>query len=226
MRGQALRVLVIEDEAKTARLLGQGLEESGVEVKVCTDGVEGLTQAISQDFDVVVLDLMLPGVDGWTILSALRQVNKRTPVLILSARDAVADRVRGLSLGADDYLVKPFELSELLARLRVVARRGQLVRDNVVQFADLRLEPSRMAAIRSGTRIDLTVKEYQLLDLLVRNQGIVFSKTVILDRIWSMNFDSDSNVVEVCIRRIRRKVDEPFERRLIHTVKGRGYVVR
>lgn len=221
-----MRVLVIEDEPKTARLLGQGLEESGIDVKVCTNGVDGLTAAVSADFDVVVLDIMLPGVDGWTILGAFRQVNQRTPVLILSARDAVVDRVKGLSLGADDYLIKPFEFSELLARLRVVARRGQAIRDDVVQFADLRLEPARLTAVRGNTRINLTVKEYHLLDLLVRNQGVVFSKTVILDRVWSMNFDSDSNVVEVCVRRLRKKVDEPFERRLIHTVKGRGYVVR
>ncbi|MGE0743313.1 MAG: heavy metal response regulator transcription factor [Hyphomonadaceae bacterium] len=220
-------MLVIEDEPKTARLLGQGLEENGIDVHVCTTGVDGLTMAVSQNYDVIVLDIMLPGVDGWTVLGALRQVNQRTPVLILSARDAVADRVKGLSLGADDYLIKPFEFSELLARLRVVARRGQAIRDDLVQFADMKLEPARMTALREGNaRIPLTVKEYQLLDLLVRNQGIVFSKTVILDRVWNMNFDSDSNVVEVCVRRLRRKVDEPFERKLIHTVKGRGYVVR
>lgn len=221
-----MRLLVVEDEERTARLLARGLSEAGHVVDVSTNGLDGLAAAVSGSYDAIVLDLMLPKLDGWAVLAGFREHNKKTPALILSAREDVSDRVRGLNLGADDYLVKPFVFDELLARLNALLRRNQPIQGSPLEFVDLKLDPRSLTASRSGQTISLTVKEFQLLELLLRHQGEILSRATIAERVWDMSFDSDSNVIEVNIRRLRLKVDEPFARKIIHTVKGRGYVVR
>lgn len=220
-----MRALVIEDESKTAAYLQQGLSENGFVVQVCTDGDDGLHQALTIDNDLIILDVMLPKRDGWSILTSLRQAGKQTPVLFLTARDQVPDRVRGLELGADDYLVKPFDFAELLARVRTILRRGPARQPEVLQVADLQLDMPRRKAARGGLRLDLTAKEFVLLELLVRHRGEALSRTIIAEQVWDVNFDSDFNVLEVAIRRLRSKVDDPFAKRLIHTIRGLGYVL-
>ena len=221
-----MRLLVVEDEQRTRRLLAHGLREAGFAIDACDNGLDGLAHASGGGYDAIILDIMLPQMDGWSVLAGLRQHDKQTPALVLSAKEGVADRVRGLTLGADDYLVKPFAFDELLARIRAMLRRNQPIQECPLTFADLRLDPRRFCASRADQTIELTAKEYQLLELLVRHQGEVLTRTVISERVWDMSFDSDSNVIEVNIRRLRLKVDGPFERKLIHTVKGRGYVIR
>ncbi len=220
-----MKLLVIEDEPKTAALLRKGLSEGGFVVDVANDGEEGLHHATTGAYDLILLDLMLPGRDGWSILTELRRERQHTPVLCLTARDAVQDRVKGLELGADDYLVKPFAFSELLARVRSILRRSAGPQPDVVQVADLMLDLHRHKAARNGVRLDLTAKEFLLLSLLVRRTGEVLSRTTIAEQIWDMNFEGDSNVVDVHVRRLRSKVDDPFETKLIHTVRGLGYVL-
>lgn len=220
-----MRALVIEDEPKTAAYLRQGLSENGFLVEVCSDGEDGLHQAVTTENDLIILDVMLPKRDGWSVLSGLRQAGKQTPVLFLTARDHVQERVKGLELGADDYLVKPFDFSELLARVRTILRRGPARQPEVLQVADLQLNLPRRRAVRGGVRLDLTTKEFALLELLVRHQGQVLSRTIIAEQVWDVNFDSDFNVLEVAIRRLRAKVDDPFSKKLIHTVRGVGYVL-
>ena len=219
-----MRILIVEDEGKTAEYLAKGLSEQGYVVDVARDGSEALHRALEGAYDLLVLDLMLPGINGWEVLERLRR-SKPTPVLLLTARDAVADRVRGLELGADDYLVKPFAFSELVARMRSVLRRAPHRQPEVLRCADLEVDVPRKRVSRAGRRIDLTAKEFALLELLVRRAGEVLSRTLIAEQVWDINFDSDSNVVEVAIRRLRGKVDEPFPRRLLHTVRGMGYVL-
>ncbi|HEX7911457.1 MAG TPA: heavy metal response regulator transcription factor [Paraburkholderia sp.] len=219
-----MRILVIEDELKTAAYLKKGLEESGYAVDVANDGPQGLILAQEEDYDVIVLDVMLPGMDGWTIVKTLRST-RTTPVLFLTARDDVDDRVRGLELGADDYLVKPFAFVELLARVRTLARRGPPRESELIKVGDLEMDVNRRRVKRGGTRIDLTPREFSLLQLLARRQGEVLSRTQIASYVWDMNFDSDTNVVEVAIRRLRTKIDDNFAVKLIHTVRGVGYVL-
>src|SRR5579862_5175092 len=219
-----MRILVVEDEAKTAAYLHKGLTESGFTVDVIRNGGDGEHLALTQDYDLVLLDVMLPGSDGWTILQSLRRT-KQTPVLFLTARGAVEDRVKGLELGADDYLVKPFAFSELLARVRSLLRRGPARQPETIRMADLEIDLLRQRATRGGQRLDLTSKEFSLLTLLARRQGEVLSRTLIAEAVWDMNFDSDTNVVDVNVRRLRAKVDEPFPFKLIHTVRGAGYVL-
>jgi two-component system copper resistance phosphate regulon response regulator CusR len=221
-----VRLLVVEDEPRTASLLAKGLSEAGHVVDVCNDGLDGMAAATTGSYDAIVLDIMLPKLDGWSLLAALREQDKRTPMLILSAREDVRDRIRGLNLGADDYLVKPFIFEELLARLNALLRRQQPVQSKPLEFADLSLDQRSLTAIRGAERINLTAKEFQMLELFMRHQGEILSRTFISERIWDMSFDADSNVIEVNVRRLRRKIDEPFERKLIHTVKGAGYVLR
>jgi len=220
-----MHLLVVEDEAKTAAYLRRGLTEHGFSVSVATTGTEGLHLAREGSFDAVVLDVMLPGLSGWDVVEALRNAGDRTPLLLLTARDAVEHRVKGLELGADDYLVKPFAFSELLARLRALLRRrgGEETIELVV--GDLQLNLATRRAFRAGQRIDLTAKEFALLWLLMRHTGEVQSRTMIAEKVWDINFDSDTNVVEVAVRRLRRKVDNPFDSPLIHTVRGMGYVL-
>ncbi|RKE38882.1 winged helix family two component heavy metal response transcriptional regulator [Paraburkholderia sp. BL23I1N1] len=219
-----MRILVIEDELKTAAYLKKGLEESGYAVDVANDGPQGLILAQEEEYDVIVLDVMLPGMDGWTVVKTLRST-RTTPVLFLTARDDVDDRVRGLELGADDYLVKPFAFVELLARVRTLARRGPPRESELIKVGDLEMDVNRRRVKRGGTRIDLTPREFSLLQLLARRQGEVLTRTQIASYVWDMNFDSDTNVVEVAIRRLRTKIDDNFPVKLIHTVRGVGYVL-
>jgi len=222
-----MRILVIEDERKLARYLQQGLGENGYVVDIAHDGIDGKHLATEGDYDLVLLDVMLPGVDGFGVLSALRKV-KSTPVLMLTARDKVEDRVRGLENGADDYLVKPFAFSELLARVQALLRRGGGVSGQEVtslRLGDLELDLVRRKATRSNERLELSAKEFTLLALLMRRQGHILSRTQLAEQVWDMNFDSDTNVVEVAVRRLRAKLDDPFPQKLLHTVRGMGYVL-
>ena len=221
-----MKILIVEDEPKTGDYLRQGLTEAGYVVDLARDGLDGLHLAQSGDYDLLVLDVMLPGLDGWGVLQTVRRGGHEMPVLFLTARDQVEDRVRGLELGADDYLVKPFAFSELLARVRTLLRRGGRAKEpDVLRAADLELDLLRRRVMRAGTRIDLTAKEFALLELLLRRQGEVLPRSLIASQVWDMNFDSDTNVIEVAVRRLRAKVDDPFEPKLIRTVRGMGYVL-
>jgi two-component system, OmpR family, copper resistance phosphate regulon response regulator CusR len=221
-----MKLLLIEDDEKTARFLKQGLLENGILVDVCRDGAEGLDAARSQPYDLVLLDVMLPEVDGWTVLAELRRNLAHIPVVMLTAQDGVEQRVRGLTAGADDYLVKPFAFSELLARIRTVLRRSKIALPEALAFEDLKLDPKRFVVERAGVKIELTAKEFALLELLLRQNGEVLSRTYITEQVWDMAFDGNSNVVEVTIARLRSKIDDAHARKLIHTIRGRGYVVR
>ncbi len=218
-----MRILVVEDEPKTGDYLRKGLSESGFIVDLARTGPDGQHMATSGDYDLIVLDVMLPGIDGWQVMREIRKV-KDTPVLFLTARDAIEDRVKGLELGADDYLAKPFAFAELLARVRVLLRRGPRREQEFIRIADLEIDVLKRRVARSGKRIDFTAKEFALLHLLAVRQGEVLSRSLIASQVWDMNFDSDTNVVDVAIRRLRAKVDDPFPRKLIHTVRGMGYV--
>ncbi len=221
-----MKILVVEDEPKTGDYLKQGLVEAGFVVDLVRNGTDGLHLALTEGYDLAILDVMLPGLDGWGILAGMRRARKDLPVLFLSARDQVEDRVKGLELGADDYLVKPFAFSELLARVRTLLRRGgKASAAEFLQAADLELDLLRRRVIRAGQRIDLTAKEFSLLELLLRRQGEVLPRSLIASQVWDMNFDSDTNVIEVAMRRLRAKVDDAFEPKLIRTVRGMGYVL-
>jgi len=220
-----LKILVVEDEAKTARFLRKGLREAGFVVDVAEDGEEAIHLVGELPFDLIVLDVMIPRADGWQVLVTLRGHGIETPILLLTAKDAVADRVKGFELGADDYLVKPFAFSELLARVRSLLKRSPVRQQEVLRVADLEIDLVRHRAARSGHRVDLTAKEFVLLTFLVRRASEVLSRTMIAEEVWDMNFDSDTNVVDVNVRRLRSKVDDPFPRKLIKTVRGVGYVI-
>lgn len=219
-----MKILVVEDEAKTRTYLGQGLAEAGFVCDCVADGVTGLHQLRSEEYDLAILDVMLPGKDGWSIVRELRETH-RTPVLFLSARDDVDDRVKGFDVGGDDYLAKPFDFVELLARVRSLLRRGQGREDSVLNVDGLELDLVRRKARRQGNTILLTAKEFSLLWLLMRRKGEILSRSLIASQVWDINFSSDTNVVDAAIRRVRAKVDEPFEPKLIHTVRGMGYVL-
>jgi len=220
-----MRILVVEDEVKAADYLRKGLGESGYVVEVAHNGIDGQFLAQEQDFDLVILDVMLPGINGWQLLQIIRR-KSQVPVLFLTARDAVEDRVKGLELGADDYLVKPFSYAELLARVRTLLRRGPPREVAQFQVADLSLDVLRRRVVRGTERIVLSHKEFALLQLLMERSGEVLSRTQIASQVWQMNFDSDTNVVDVAIRRLRAKVDDPFSPKLIQTVRGMGYTLQ
>ncbi|MDB5765607.1 MAG: DNA-binding heavy metal response regulator [Collimonas fungivorans] len=219
-----MKILIVEDELKTADYLCKGLTEQGCAVDVAHNGVDGQHLALQHDYDVIVLDVMLPGIDGFTVLHALRAI-KQTPVIMLTARDRVEDRIKGLQGGADDYLVKPFSFLELLARLQALTRRGRAFEPAQLRIADLQIDLISRKAYRANVRIDLTAKEFSLLAVLARRQGEILSKTAIAELVWDMNFDSNTNVVEVAIKRLRAKIDTPFSPKLLHTIRGMGYVL-
>lgn len=220
------KILVVEDDASTCDLLRRGLVASKHDVETAGDGEVALAHLANDAFEIVVLDVMLPRGSGWEVLAEMRRRGVRTPVLMLSALDSVESRVRGLALGADDYLTKPFSFEELDLRIGAICRRAGKGGEGELAFADLRLDERRMLAVRGETEIPLSAKEVELLKLLLTHQGIVLSKNFITAHVWDMKLDSESNVVEVNIRRLRQKIDEPFSRKLIHTLRGRGYVIR
>lgn len=221
-----MKLLVIEDDAKTAALMQQGLSADGFAVDVCADGATGLEEASKTRHDAIILDVTLPSMDGWDVLTKLREIGVMTPVLMVTARDAVEQRVKGLSLGADDYIVKPFALSELTARIQTVMRRSRGSVSDELRYADLVLDRRRRKVTRGSDSIDLSGKEFLLLQLLLEHQGQVLSRDFIAERVWDVKYEGESNVVDVNIRRLRAKIDDPHTQKLIHTVRGRGYVVR
>lgn len=221
-----MKLLIVEDEPKTGNYLRQGLIEAGYVVDLARNGVDGLHLAGTGEYQLVILDVMLPGLDGWNVLSRLRADGWPLPVLFLTARSSIADRVHGLELGADDYLAKPFAFAELLARVRTLLRRGQaLPQAERIVIADLLVDTLRRRVERAGQRIALSQKEYTLLELLARRQGEVLPRSLIASQVWDMNFDSDTNVIDVAIRRLRAKIDDGFDAKLIVTVRGMGYVL-
>ena len=221
-----MRLLIAEDEPKIGIYLQQGLTEAGFNVDRYTSGTEALQHALSEAYDLLILDVMMPGMDGWEVLRRVRLSGKDVPVLFLTARDRVEDRVHGLELGADDYLIKPFAFSELLARVRTLLRRGHgMPSQTHMKIADLEVDLLKRRAIRAGKRIDLTAKEFALLELLLRRRGEVLPKSLIASQVWDMNFDSDTNVIEVAVRRLRAKIDDGFEVKLIQTSRGMGYML-
>jgi two-component system OmpR family response regulator len=218
-----MRVLVVEDEPAMASVLNRALVEEGFAVDLATDGVDGLWYAGEYEYDAIVLDIRLPGRDGFGVLGELRQAGSWVPVLLLTARDAVEDRVRGLDLGADDYLTKPFALPELLARLRVLLRREPRPRPAVLEVGELRLDPARRTATRGDTRLDLTAKEFAVLECFMRRAGEVLTRTQLIEHVWDADFDNDSNIVDVYIASLRSKLGRPAGRRMLQTVRGVGY---
>jgi two-component system copper resistance phosphate regulon response regulator CusR len=220
-----MKLLLLEDDSQTVRLLRQGLGEQGFVVDNFSNGAEGLEAALSRNYDLVILDVMMPEMDGWDVLARLRETDQQVPVMMLTANAAIHQRVKGLNLGADEYVTKPFIFSELNARIRSLLRRCQETPPDVLRCEDLVLDPERFEVERSGARIALTSKEFQLLELLLRNKGGVLSRAFIIEQVWEISFDGESNIVETIIRRLRTKIDDAHDRKLIHTIRGRGYVV-
>jgi len=220
-----MRVLIVEDNPKAAEYLSNGLQENYFVVEVANNGQEGLYLATQNEYSIIILDVMLPHIDGWTLIKKFREVNNQTPVLFLSARDTIEDRVKGLELGADDYLIKPFAFSELLARVRTLLRRNQPHTSDILEVSDLQIDVVKHKAIRQNIQLRLTAKEFMLLLLLVKRKGEILSRTFIAEQVWDINFDSDTNVIDVAIKRLRDKVDTGFTKKLIHNVRGVGYVL-
>ena len=218
-----MRILIVEDDLSTGEYLRKGLGEAGYRVDLARTGTDGLFLALENQYDAIILDVMLPGLDGWQLMEIIRKKSD-VPVLFLTARDQVQDRIHGLELGADDYLIKPFSFTELVLRIRTLLRRGVIREENDIHLADLHIDMLRRKVTRQDTAIILTNKEFALLSLFVRRQGEVLSRTLIASQVWDMNFDSDTNVVDVAVKRLRAKMDRPFDVKLIHTVRGIGYV--
>jgi len=220
-----MRVLLVEDDRTVSSFIRRGLVQEGFSVDVSRDGRDAFHQALHQPYDVIVLDVLIPFMDGFEVLGQIRKQGCRVPVLILSAKDGVEDRIRGLNVGADDYLVKPFSFAELVARIRALLRRGSDLGQSVLRVGDLEIDLVARKVTRNGRRISLTPKEFSLLEYLVRNRGNVLTRTMIAEHVWDQHFDSFSNVIDVCVRCLRAKVDDPFRTKLIHTVRGVGYVL-
>lgn len=220
-----MRILIVEDNSKTAAYLQKGLAQHGFVVDVADNGQDGAYLAAEYDYAAIILDVMLPQLDGWSVIAKIRQSKPHTPVLFLTAKDDVQDKVKGFELGADDYLVKPFAFSELLVRIRALLRRGQLRQTDIVQIADLHIDLVKRKATRGAVTLDLTTQEFNLLVLLARRPGEVLSRTLIAEQIWDINFDSDTNIIDAAVRRLRKKIDDPFDQKIIHTVRGVGYVL-
>lgn len=220
-----MRILTVEDERKIVSLISQGFSQEGFTVDVATDGIDGLHLAMTGQYDLIILDVMLPGRDGWSVLQELRRHLPDQPVIMLTALDSVPERVRGLTSGADDYLIKPFAFSELLARALNILKRAPTRQPDVLRYRDLEMNLSRHKVTRSGIAIDLAPQEYRLLAYFIRNAEQVITRTRIAEQVWDMNFDGDSNVIDVAVRRLRRKVDDEFSDKLIHTLRGVGYVL-
>lgn len=220
-----MHILIVEDELKTSAFLKRGFSECGVLADVALDGEEGLSLALEGEYDIVILDVMLPKRDGWSVIQEMRRRKNTTPVIMLTARDSVPDRIKGFELGSDDYLIKPFAFSELLVRISAILRRGPVLKEDIIRVADLEIDLIRGRVTREGMRLDLTPKEYALLNMLVRNSGKILTKSAIAESIWNVQHELDSNIVEVHINRLRAKVDGPSEKKLIHTSRGRGYIL-
>ena len=221
-----MKILIVEDETKIGDYLKQGLAEAGFVTDLARRGLDGHHLAMTESYDLLILDVMLPDLDGWRILQSLRAAGNNVPVLFLTARDSVNDRVKGLELGADDYLVKPFAFAELLARVRTLLRRGASPStETTLKVADLELDLLRRRVVRGSHRIQLTAREFSLLELLLRRRGEVLPRSLIASQVWDMNFSSDTNVIDVAIRRVRAKIDDGFDTKLIHTVRGMGYML-
>lgn len=220
-----MKILIVEDEPKTAAFVKRGFTEEGFVVDVATDGVDGLHSAMTGEYDVIILDVMLPKHDGWQVLEEIRRFRRDQPVILLTALDAISHRVKGLDLGADDYLVKPFAFSELHARVRNILRRAPTRRMDTLGIADLYMDLARHRVFRAGKSLDLAPQEYRLLDYFLRHPGEVVTRTRLAEQVWDMSFDGDSNVVDVAVRRLRRKIDDPYAVKLIHTLRGVGYVL-
>ena len=220
-----MRILIVEDEAKIRASTKRALVQQGFNVVEAEEGETGLHLAATEEFELIILDVMLPLRDGWSVVKALREKGKQVPVLFLSARDDVPDRVKGLELGGDDYLVKPFAFSELLARVRSLLRRPAARQADKLRVDDLELDLVRHKATRGGKALDLTAKEFSLLALLVQRTGEVIARTLLLEQVWDVNFDGDTNVIDVAVGRLRKKLDDPFPTKLLHTVRGVGYVL-
>ena len=225
MTRATMRILLVEDDRRSREFLHKGLTEEGYVVDAAADGEAGLNAALEREYDLIILDVMMPGRDGWSVVSSLRAKGNTVPVLFLTARDTVRDRVKGLELGADDYLVKPFAWAEFVARIKTLMRRGPARQMETLKVGDLEIDMPKMKARRGGKVIDLTAKEFQLLSLLARRAGDVLSRTMLAEQVWDMNFSTDSNAVDVALGRLRKKVDDPFPQKLIHTVRGLGYVM-
>lgn len=220
-----MKILIVEDEPKTAAALARALREEGFSADLAENGIDGLHLALTENYALVILDVMLPKCDGWSVLHTLKAQRNALPVILLTALDAVSDRVKGLNAGADDYLVKPFAFSELLARIRNVLRRAPVQQSELMRMADLEMDRIRHRVSRAGQILDLAPQEYRVLDYLMRHSGEVLTRTHLAEQVWDMNFDGDSNVIDAAIRRLRKKIDDPFECKLIHTLRGVGYVL-
>ncbi|MBW6510426.1 MAG: response regulator transcription factor [Desulfuromonadales bacterium] len=221
-----MRILVVEDEQKVAGFIQRGLEEEGYKVELALDGEEGIEKGMTGAFDLILMDIMLPKKDGIAVIRELRENNIMTPVLCLTARDSVDDKVIGLDIGADDYLAKPFAFAELVARCRALIRRGTSDRGAEIHFADLRLDPVTHKVWRSGKEIELTSKEYALMEYFMRNPNKVLTRTMIAENVWDYSFDSFTNIIDVYVNYLRNKIDRDYDKKLIHTVRGSGYVLK